>query len=50
MKITHGKFPTSAKKLEYGKLHEIYLHQIPYRKYPTYILGMENSLQEDFLQ
>ena len=20
MKITHGKFPTSAKKLEYGKL------------------------------
>ena len=31
-------------------LHEIYLHQIPYRKYPTYILGMENSLQENFLQ
>ena len=33
MKITHGKFPTSAKKLEYGKL-------------PTWNLPTPNSLQK----
>ena len=30
--------------------HEIYQHQIAYKKYPTYILGMENFLHENFLQ